>query len=105
MFFFLPYWSPKNLRLRSGSSINKNGTLHYLRKVVNHDPSIDSFYDNDIALLFLKEPFVFSDTVQPIKLPNQELEAGTLVMIAGYGSTREKVRITENERPINLVAI
>lgn len=77
------------MRLRSGTSIAEKGKIHYIRKVVNHELFEDAVKDNDIALIFLKNPFIFSSTVQPIKLPTKELKAGTLVMVAGYGDTRD----------------
>lgn len=48
--------------------------------------------NHDIALIIVEDQFHFSDFVQPIKLPTIDLEAGTLVEIAGYGSTNVKVR-------------
>ena len=44
---------------------------------------------NDICLLHLSESLMWTDWVQPIALPeqNQEIDAGTLAILTGWGST------------------
>lgn len=47
---------------------------------------------NDIAVVELEKPLVFSKSVQPIQLPKKgdELKTGDVVTVTGYGVTRKE---------------
>jgi trypsin len=42
---------------------------------------------DDIALLVIEKPFIFSDSIKPIELQTSELEIGSKVKIVGWGKT------------------
>ncbi|XP_043927059.1 serine protease 52-like [Protopterus annectens] len=59
-------------------------------KVFLHAGYNDKNYDNDIALVLLKEPFHFSDNVKPICFPtdpNMDVELMNVCWVSGWGLT------------------
>lgn len=50
----------------------------FAKKLINH---------NIISLLKLAENLTFSDKIQPIALPENELDVGSEVIVSGWGST------------------
>lgn len=85
---FFPYWqSPRRIRVRSGSTVRTEGNVHHIRKSVVH-PRYNPFAtvsSNDIALLFVEEHFVFSESVQPVLLPIREPPPDTDTTVSGWG--------------------
>ncbi|XP_062550551.1 chymotrypsin-1-like [Armigeres subalbatus] len=74
---------------RSDVSRDVDESIHYISYVVIH-PYYDASnsYVNDIALLKLKEPLVFSETIQPVQLATKwfELDESNLdVTLIGWG--------------------
>lgn len=51
----------------------------------NYDSPVQ--YANDIALLFLSNPFVLNEWVQVVALPPQEQQTAEDVIVSGWGST------------------
>ncbi|XP_016837090.2 trypsin [Nasonia vitripennis] len=86
---------PFNLNIRAGTSIrDKNGTIHKVDNIIRHQNYFENSYrvpSNDIALLKLKEPFVFDKTHQPIKLfqAAEETAPGVEAIITGFGETNK----------------
>lgn len=82
-----------SLTVRAGSSTREgNGTFHEIDRIIRHQKYFENSYgvpSNDIALLKIKEPFVFDKTHQPIKLFEAAEEAATGVeaIITGFGET------------------
>lgn len=61
--------------------------------VIPHpDYKSQSNHDNDIAVLFLEEPFKFTDTVQPVCLPKQgeDIPVEKQCVVTGWGIYRRK---------------
>jgi len=54
---------------------------------------------NDICLIHLTESLVWTDWVQPLELPEQgqEVDAGTLCTLTGWGSTNDEVHYPVNK--------
>lgn len=44
---------------------------------------------NDVALLRLEEPIIFSDNIQPIPLATSEVPVGEKVIISGWGRIKQ----------------
>uniref|UniRef100_A0A4W3HHA8 Peptidase S1 domain-containing protein n=1 Tax=Callorhinchus milii TaxID=7868 RepID=A0A4W3HHA8_CALMI len=59
----------------------------YAETVIYHKDYDDASHDYDIALMKLKFPIQFSDTIRPVCLPryNQEFPAGKKCWISGWG--------------------
>ncbi|KAK3767901.1 hypothetical protein RRG08_059228 [Elysia crispata] len=59
-------------------------------KIVTHAEFNIQTVANDIALVLLAEPLVFSDVIGPICIPrsNQGVKDGEMCLLAGWGSTR-----------------
>lgn len=50
----------------------------------NYDVNVDA---NDVAVLRVRRPFFFSESVQPITLGSENVEAGTNAVATGFGRT------------------
>ncbi|CAG2053116.1 unnamed protein product [Timema podura] len=83
--------SKRLLRVRAGSSFQGDGgSIHYIDTLISHSQFDIESVDYDIALLKVSSPFVFSDKIQPIRLPTQdeELIEGTMGTVTGWGVTK-----------------
>lgn len=77
------------LAVRAGSSdYEDGGQLRYVDSIVPHPDYY--FTDNDVAVMSLTEPLVFSDTVKSIKLAETLPEIGANCSISGWGATEVK---------------
>lgn len=77
------------IRIRAGSSNRMSGgVLRPITKAITHANFSDPVkFNNDIAILILKYPLVFSASIQPVSLPepNEQIAANTTVFISGWG--------------------
>lgn len=85
VFCYWPY--PRKTRLRAGSTIRTEGSIHQIRKIVLHREynPFSSASNNDIGLIFVFEHFVFSNIVKPLQLPSKELGPGSETFVTGWG--------------------
>ncbi|KAJ8686929.1 hypothetical protein QAD02_022723 [Eretmocerus hayati] len=81
-----------NLTVRAGSSYRgRGGSVHKVLKVIRHENYVfKSYYsvpENDIAILFVKEPFKFDKTRQPVSIFNRGEESlpGSKAVLSGWG--------------------
>ena len=58
-----------------------------------HPDYIDNGFINDIAMLRLEKPVIFSDYVRPVCLPQSEPKSGTICTVTGWGQLFEIGRI------------
>ncbi|XP_041436835.1 transmembrane serine protease 2 L homeolog isoform X2 [Xenopus laevis] len=68
-----------------------NAGAYFVERIIVH-PGYKSYtYDNDIALMKLRDEITFGYATQPVCLPNSGMfwEAGTTTWISGWGSTYE----------------
>uniref|UniRef100_A0A182NLY0 Peptidase S1 domain-containing protein n=1 Tax=Anopheles dirus TaxID=7168 RepID=A0A182NLY0_9DIPT len=65
------------------ANLNAGGSRFKVRAVHSHEEY--GSFQNDIALLEMKERFQFDEYIQPIELMDEELPPGTEVVISGYG--------------------
>ncbi|XP_077448648.1 transmembrane protease serine 2 [Stigmatopora argus] len=65
-----------------------------VKKIISHEDYDPETNNNDIALLKLKTPLTFSETVKPVCLPNMGMEfsAGQPAWITGWGALRTSGR-------------
>ncbi|XP_069679945.1 trypsin-1-like [Periplaneta americana] len=73
-----------NLSIRVGSSTKeKGGSVHSVAQVIIHPQYYNRDYD--VALIKVSQPFVYSDSVQPISLTSVAPATGTPVIVSGWG--------------------
>ncbi|XP_063222077.1 trypsin-3-like [Bacillus rossius redtenbacheri] len=80
-----------SLVVRVGSTKAKIGEKHELSEIILHPEykQVDRVPYNDICLLKVSKPFVYSDSIKAVALPqaNSEVPEGTLAVTSGWGST------------------
>lgn len=80
------------IRVRAGSTNRlRGGVLRGVAKAITHKNFGDPVeFNNDIAILFLKHPLVYSASIQPIALPaaNEQILANSTVFVSGWGFRR-----------------
>lgn len=87
------------LGLHTQGQITSHVAVRSLKKIIPH-PNYNSFtFDNDIALMEMDKPVMFSDYIRPICLPapQHDFPVGDIVWITGWGATRE-----DGEFPISI---
>lgn len=97
---------------RAGSS-NKNdgGIIYDVEHYVIHPDFVmtDNYIYHDITFVRMKQPFSFSEYIQPIKLADKEPEEGAEALISGWGAIKvlsSKIFIFQTEhRPLQLVTV
>ncbi|KNC48063.1 uncharacterized protein AMSG_04294 [Thecamonas trahens ATCC 50062] len=78
--------SPSDWTARVGSNLPfEGGTTHSVARIVVHDGYNSQTFANDVSLLILSAPVVYSPTVAPLILASAEIAAGTNVTVAGWG--------------------
>ncbi|XP_017030077.1 serine protease SP24D [Drosophila kikkawai] len=74
----------ERLTVRSGSNDRfSGGILSQVVEVIFHENYGN--FENDIALLRLEEPLIYSDSIQPIALPTFDTPADVDIVISGWG--------------------
>lgn len=82
--------------IRVGSTDNRqNGSVVAVKRLIRHEKYNASITDFDFALLELAEPLNFSDTVQPVTLPeaDYEIDDGKMCHVSGWGNIVLKIII------------
>ncbi|XP_015193099.1 transmembrane protease serine 5 isoform X1 [Lepisosteus oculatus] len=84
-------------------------TGYAVEKILYHKNYNHRSHDNDIALIKLKTPLNFTDTIRPVCLPqyDHDFPGGTQCWISGWGYTRpDEVHIPETlkEAPVPLIS-
>ncbi|XP_046402910.1 trypsin-1-like [Ischnura elegans] len=91
----------EELSVRAGSSIvDEGGSIHQVTKIHQH-PGFDiGGLDGDISILEINPPFVFRPGVQPIALPDSDMDVpvGTGADVSGWGTTEEGGDLPEHLR-------
>ncbi|XP_017869914.1 PREDICTED: serine protease SP24D-like [Drosophila arizonae] len=59
------------------------GALHHIAQIIVHENYGD--FLNDVALLRVESPFIYSENVQPIPLASKDTPGGVDVVISGWG--------------------
>ncbi|XP_034947847.1 LOW QUALITY PROTEIN: uncharacterized protein [Chelonus insularis] len=87
------YWVARIGATRRGSFPSPYEQILTLDYIGLHPEYIDNGFINDVALLRLEKPVIFSDYVRPICLPNNEPKSGTICTVTGWGQLFEVGRI------------
>nr|XP_016936780.2 serine protease SP24D-like [Drosophila suzukii] len=75
--------------IRAGSNDRfSGGVLHQVAEVIIHE-GYGNFL-NDVALLRLESPLIFSSSIQPIDLPSVDTPADVDVIISGWGRIKHQ---------------
>ena len=72
-----------------GTSLaSSGGSLHSVSQLVLHAGYSPATLDNDVAIVRLAQPAVYSNLVRPARIPgsNYDLPDGTLLTTIGWGS-------------------
>ncbi|XP_017574827.1 suppressor of tumorigenicity 14 protein homolog [Pygocentrus nattereri] len=75
---------------------DSNVQMREVKTIITHQDYNQMTQDNDIALLELKEPLVFSNTIHPVCLPasSHVFPAGMPCWVTGWGALREGGRVS-----------
>ncbi|XP_076639718.1 uncharacterized protein LOC143351751 [Colletes latitarsis] len=87
------YWVARIGATRRGSFPSPYEQVLRLDHISLHPEYIDNGFINDIAMLRLEKPAIFSDYVRPICLPETEPKSGTMCTVTGWGQLFEIGRI------------
>ncbi|XP_066517439.1 suppressor of tumorigenicity 14 protein homolog [Hoplias malabaricus] len=94
------YHVPSNWLTYSGmqdqEKDDSNVQIREVKNIIIHQDYNTMTQDNDIALLELKEPLVFSNTIHPVCLPSSShvFPAGMPCWVTGWGAVREGGQIS-----------
>ena len=79
------------------SDINMAGKNYTVKEIINHPDWNRYKRNNDVALMRTKERIAFSDYVQPICIPEQDIcfNEGTTCVVSGWGYTEETGPISD----------
>ncbi|XP_063702860.1 trypsin-1-like [Culicoides brevitarsis] len=100
--------NPANLKVRVGSSFNaKGGELVQVQSLLVHPQYDSNTIDYDFALLKLNKSLEFSETVQPVKLTEQDKSpaAGTLCTVSGWGNTQNPNESSDKLRAVSVPVV
>lgn len=89
------------LQIRVGSSYkNAGGDVHHVAEIIQHPNYTSSTTDFDYAIVKVATEIVFSDSVNPIVLPEEtdDLEVGTKCTVSGWGNTKNVMEPTNRLR-------
>nr|XP_017014655.2 trypsin delta-like [Drosophila takahashii] len=76
------------LEIRAGSSkYNNGGTLVKVEAIRYHE-KFSRRLGNDVAVIKLKSPLTFSDTIKPISLAEKDPAVGSVALSTGWGATK-----------------
>ncbi|XP_045507462.1 trypsin-1-like [Colias croceus] len=84
-----------NFRIRAGSTNSMFGGMQTtMRGLLKHPGYVESTRQNDIALVFLQQPFGQSSVIRPLPLPPQDydLPVGVSGVVAGWGYDAEETQ-------------
>lgn len=90
------HWVARLGALRRGTTLpSPYEQLRVISRIIVHPGYLDFGFINDISLLQMTQPVIFSDYVRPVCLPppGQVLENGHLCTVIGWGQLFEVGRI------------
>ncbi|XP_023314203.1 trypsin-like [Trichogramma pretiosum] len=83
-------WFMLPRQIITGTRFNgRGGVLREIDYIVQHPRFVRANFDNDIAMIKLKEPIVFDSKQRPIPLINRRVKVGDRVLISGFGIEKE----------------
>ncbi|KAF9418740.1 hypothetical protein HW555_004568 [Spodoptera exigua] len=66
---------------------SQGGSVHSIQRIIMHPQYIDEILNNDVAIVRLNVPAVYSDSIRPARIPGPEysLADGSIVAHVGWG--------------------
>lgn len=85
------YIQVSDITLRSGSDYRTKGKLTKVTDVITHEAYNPRTFENDICVLQVETPFVFSAKVDQVNLPltGKLIPDGAIATVTGYGAQKE----------------
>ncbi|CAD0199859.1 unnamed protein product [Chrysodeixis includens] len=102
------YDGPQKWRVRLGTSFaSSGGVVHAISQLVLHPQYDDESLDNDVAVVRLSNPAVYSNSVQPISIAgtNYNVPDGTPVVAVGWGRLEYQGRFPEQLQHVSINTI
>lgn len=89
-------------QMRAGSSqYNGGGVLVKATRIVQHPSfNVPTLYNNDVAVILLREALAFSPAIGAISIDNYQPPVGTVGTVSGFGATS-----VGDNRPSNLHSV
>ncbi|XP_058979500.1 trypsin beta-like [Musca domestica] len=79
-----------NIRIVAGkSSLLDNDPGHEVIKLISHPGYNKKTHVNDVGLIILADPLVYSESVQAISLAAEKPQAGRTAIVSGWGKSSE----------------
>nr|AAF74732.1 trypsin precursor AiT6 [Agrotis ipsilon] len=99
---------PSEWRVLLGTSFaSSGGSLHTVSQLVLHAGYSPATLDNDVAIVRLAQPAVYSNVIQPARIPgsNYDLPDNTLLTTVGWGSLTSGGSYPEQLQHVDINAI
>lgn len=84
------------------NTLRSGGRTYAVSKIISHRNFNSYYIANDVALLKLFRPLIFTKTVQPIQLETANVEENVHVALIGWGKLNSRGRIPNNLQRIVL---
>lgn len=76
--------------------LTRSEELYGARRIFVHERFISSTFENDIAIIRLDRPVTVNKYTSPICLPSNNVQPGSQVTVAGWGTVSETSRVHSN---------
>lgn len=77
------------MTIRTGSNEHASGgSIVKVEQIIVHAGFNSRTIDYDFALLKLSDPLKFTGKLSAIKLPNEQIEDGSICLVSGWGTTQ-----------------
>lgn len=91
--FVFSGYAPSSLSIRAGSSYHaKDGVVHAVKRVIEHEKFNRRNLDYDYALIELVEPLNFTNVIKTVALADSPVADGTPCVVSGWGMNKLKFR-------------
>ncbi|KAJ0180958.1 hypothetical protein K1T71_003043 [Dendrolimus kikuchii] len=87
------------------NSLNSGGEHLDVEKIIIHDNYNSNLITNDVSLVKVASDIEFNDRVQPIKLPEENTDAGADLVLTGWGRLSYPGVLPVNLQMINLTSV
>lgn len=98
--------TPENMQVWSGAITPRDGDPHEISHIIDHPAYDRNERQNDIALLLLSTPIIFSRRALPIQLPQEDIPEGATnlpALVSGWGLTSVSF-VTARAKPKHLAS-
>lgn len=78
------------------------GQLVPVKRIIEHEEYDPVVTNNDVSLLILSRPLIFSSRVQPITLDQKEPPVGAMATVSGWGTVSEGGLLSRNLQKVDV---